>query len=118
MPNFEIIFIMKHINKLFYLLLIAACWGCNNNSGTEKHQGKRNNIVNVCEKVKEIKISEDKVLIGSSVNLYLIDNYLIIQDYRSYDKLIHLFDKNQFTYLTSIGIRGQGPNEITNMGFI
>jgi hypothetical protein len=109
---------MNHVNKLSYLLLIAACWGCAGNQGIEKHQGKRNTMVNVREKVKEIKINEDDALIGNDAGLCLIDNYLIIEDSRSYDKLIHLFDKNQFTYLASTGPRGQGPDEITNMGYI
>ena len=109
---------MNRINKLFFLTALIVSWNCTHNSGTEKHQGSRDHIVNVHERVKEIKISEDDVIIGSVARLYLIDNYLIIHDHRSLDKLIHLFDKNQFTYLTSIGDRGQGPNELTNMGFI
>jgi hypothetical protein len=66
--------------------------------------------------VEEIKIEEP--LIGSIANLYIMDKYLIIQDVKSFDKLIHLFDKNNFEYICSIAERGQGPNEITNMGFI
>ena len=95
-----------------------VCWSCTLNSKTEKYQNRHNNIVNVRDKVKEIKINEEDVLIGSAARLFLIDNYLIIKDSRSSNKLIHLFDKNQFTYLTSIGDRGQGPNEITRIGFI
>ena len=34
------------------------------------------------------------------------------------DQLIHIFDKNTFSYITSIGERGVGPGEITNMGKI
>jgi hypothetical protein len=47
-----------------------------------------------------------------------MDDYLIIQDMHGLDELIHLFDKNKFKYVTSIAYRGQGPNEITNMGLI
>lgn len=32
--------------------------------------------------------------------------------------MIHVFDKNTFAYLASVGDRGQGPSEIANMGSI
>jgi hypothetical protein len=66
--------------------------------------------------VKEIEMEE--VLIGSVARVFLIDNYLIIQDFRSYDKSIHFFDKNTFSYLASTAERGEGPDEIANMGGI
>jgi hypothetical protein len=47
-----------------------------------------------------------------------MDDYLIIQEFKSFDKLIHLFDRNSFEYITGIANRGQGPNEIANMGHI
>jgi hypothetical protein len=111
----KIVFMM---NKLLSWLLIAICWSCSRDTQTEKYQNERNNVVNVREKVKEIKIDEDDVVIGGSVRLYTLDNYLIISDHKPMDKLIHLFDKNRFTYITSIADRGQGPDEITNMGHI
>jgi len=98
--------------------LIATYWGCTHNSGTEKYQNKRDNIVNIHEKIKEIVIPEDDVLIGASTRLALIDDYLIIQDFYPFDKLIHLFDKNTFKYITGITSKGQGPGEIANMGIV
>jgi hypothetical protein len=94
------------------------CWSCTHDSGTEKHQGKRDKIVNVREKVKEIVIPEEDVMIGSFARLYLMGDYLIIADQRSPDKFIHLFDKNRFGYVTSTAYRGQGPGEIANLGTI
>jgi hypothetical protein len=47
-----------------------------------------------------------------------MDEYLIIQDYKALDKLILLFDRNTFEYITGVADRGQGPNEIANMGHI
>jgi hypothetical protein len=106
------------MNKLlFSVLLVAICCSCTH-SETEKYQNKRNNVVNVHEKVKEIKINEDDVLIGQTARVYLMDDYLIIGDYRSEDKQIHLFDKENFRYLTSVAYRGQGPGEIASMGHI
>ena len=109
---------MNYFLKLFFILTLILCISCNRNSETKIYHSKRENIVNVREKVKEIKINEDDVLIGSVARLTLLDNYLIIHDNRSLDKLIRIFDKNNFNYLTSVGERGQGPNEITIMGFI
>jgi hypothetical protein len=97
---------------------MAVCWSCTQNSGTEKHQGKRDNVVNVRDKVKEIVIPEEDVMIGSVARLYMIDDYLIIKDYHSYNELIHIFDKNNFNHLISAIPKGEGPGEIVNMGDI
>jgi hypothetical protein len=106
------------MNKLLFSVLLVAI-GCScTHSETEKYQNKRDNVINVHEKVKEIKINDDDVLIGGSIRMYTLDNYLIIGDHKPLDKLIHLFEKNEFTYITSIADRGEGPDEITNMGHI
>jgi hypothetical protein len=39
-------------------------------------------------------------------------------DARSAEKLIYVFDKNGYTFVTGIADRGQGAGEIANMGFI
>jgi hypothetical protein len=107
------------MNKLVCLLFISMlCWSCTHNSGTEKHQGKRDKIVNVRDKVKEIVIPEEDVMIGSFARLYLMGDYLIIGDYNSPDKYIHLLDKNRFGYVTDAAYKGQGPGEITSLGHI
>ena len=49
---------------------------------------------------------------------YVLNKYLIISDYKSPDKLIHIFDKHTFDYITSVGDLGVGPGEIANMGSI
>lgn len=104
------------MNKILYLLLIAICWSCTHNLKTEKRQNERDNIIDVRERINEIKI--ENIEIGSIANLYLIGDYLIISDPRSNDKLIHIFDKNSFSYLTSAAYKGEGPGEITNMGHV
>jgi hypothetical protein len=107
---------MNHINRLVYLLLAIFCWSCTHNSETEKHQGKRDNVIHVQKNIKAIQI--DSVLIGSWAILYSIGDYLIISDYKSIDKQIHLFDKNSFKYVLSFADRGQGPGEITRIGHV
>lgn len=70
--------------------------------------------MNVKSKVKEIV--EDDILIGNLARINLIKDYLVIEDYNSADTLIHIFDKNDFSYVTGFGIPGQGPYEIANLG--
>jgi hypothetical protein len=101
---------------LLYLLVIAICWSCNDNAGTEKHQGKRDNIINVRTKMKEIVIED--VLINSHAELLIIGDYLIVEDIKSADELIYLFNKNDFSFLAGTAHRGQGPGEIANIGRI
>ena len=103
------------IKNILYLLLIVLCYSCTQSS-EKKHFNFRKNIVNVRDKVKEIEIED--VLIGRFSTCYIIDQYLIIIDTESYDKVIHLFDKNNFNYVTSTADRGPGPRELTVPGEI
>ncbi|WP_297975744.1 6-bladed beta-propeller [uncultured Bacteroides sp.] len=107
---------MKYIKKLMFLLLPCVIESCISNSDTEIYQKKRDNIVDVHALIKEIPIND--VLIGSIARPFLLGDYLLIGDYKSSDKLIHIFDKNNFDYLVSTADVGQGPNEITVMGHI
>jgi hypothetical protein len=103
--------------KIFLIILPAllAC-SCSISNETEKYQTRRNNIVNVRDKIVEIEIEEP--LISSVNRFYLMDDYLIVLDVKSLGKQIHLFDKNDFSYITGTAYRGQGPDEIANIGLI
>lgn len=102
--------------KTFLLCAIMLLSGCARDTETEKYQRKRNTILYVKENIVPIEIED--IAIGALTRTYLVNNYLIIADYNSYDKLIHILDKQTFKYIQSIGNRGQGPGEITNMGNI
>lgn len=104
------------MNKLLYFFLILICIGCTSNTETERYWSKCAPMQNIKEKIKEIKIED--VLIGGTSRLYLMKDYLMIVDHASYDKQIHIFDKNSFKYITSIAPKGEGPNEITVIGNI
>ncbi|MDR3266806.1 MAG: TolB-like 6-bladed beta-propeller domain-containing protein [Tannerella sp.] len=106
------------MKEYIFLFLIAVYFCCSCNSETDKHQHSRKNVVNVQDKIKEIKIAEDDVLIGGVARLYLVDKYLIIMDAKPVDYFLHLFDKNNFRYITSAAPVGQGPGEIVMMGYI
>jgi len=108
--------IMRKVHMLAILCFCAILLNCTKSTDTEKYQNKRNNITDVKERVQKIEIED--VMIGSVARLFLADNYLIIMDYKSLDMLIHLFDRNNYTYVTSAIPRGQGPGEVTNMGYI
>ena len=105
------------MNKAVCLfLLIVFCWGCSSNSTTEKHQGKRDNVINVRDRIKEIVIED--ILVNSYSWPIVIDNYMLITDYKTANEFVHIFDKNDFKYITSIAPRGQGPGEIACIGSI
>jgi hypothetical protein len=104
------------MNKITSLLLLIICFSCTHSSETEKYQNKRDNIVNVNDKVQEFVI--DDILMGSVLRLYFMGDYLLIEDSRSYDKLVHIFDKKKLKYCTSTVDRGPGPYEITSLGHL
>jgi hypothetical protein len=104
------------MKKKIYILIIATCWSCTNNSDTEKYQNKRDNIIFVKEKIKEIDPRE--VLISQYARLYIVNDYLLIADARTINKLIYIFDKKNYRYIANVVDKGQGAGEIVNMGFI
>ncbi len=57
---------------------------------------------------------------GISLYTYfqIVDKYLVFADWKGYDNLIHLFDKNNFEHVVSTGTLGQGPNDITHMAVL
>jgi len=108
---------MKHTNLLIYLLLLVLIIGCKGNreTSTEKFQKHRDKIINVKDKITDIKTD---VLFGIS-NLNILDDMLIVSEIKpGGDQGIHLFNKNTFEYIASAGIAGRGPGEITRQGTI
>lgn len=107
---------IEHLN--IFILLLLLFFSCTNNGSVEKHQNNRDNIVTVKEEIKEIDM--DDVMIGSIARLSIVNNFLIIDDSKSLDLLVHLFDcKNAaYKYISSAIPRGQGPGEIANIGYI
>ena len=102
------------MKNTIYILLIFLFSACSKNSDTEKYQTSRDNIIDVRDRLVEIEI--DDVLISQNNRVAIIDNCLIISDFKSFDKQIHLFDKYNFTYLTSTAPKGMGPGAVANMG--
>jgi len=103
----------KNIILLALSITIISCHG---NTGTEKRHNHRNNLIHVQEQIKEIQF-EDAYL-SNFARIFTMDDYLIVRDYKSMEKLIYIFDRNNFSYIANIAPRGQGPHEITNIGHI
>ena len=99
--------------KIYFVVglsLLLAC--CTSTDNSEIHQGKRDKVVNVKGKLKEI-IGDDVILSGRSRS-YPVNDYLLFEDPKSPDTIYHIFNKHTFQHIKSLGVRGQGPNEITN----
>lgn len=103
---------MRHVVFLWLISLIL--WGCNNKN--EIYNNNRNNSQNISHLVQEIPI-EDPIISGHN-RIMLISEYLIVSDFKSSDKQIHFFNKNDFKYITSIASLGLGPTEVSGLGHI
>ncbi|MDA3780999.1 MAG: BF3164 family lipoprotein [Bacteroidales bacterium] len=106
---------MKNINIIVsFLILFSFSCKIGDKKKTEKIQKSRNIIVNVEDKIIDIKTD---VLMGSSVVLNIIEDFLIITDLTASNSSgMHFFNKHTFNYITSAGIMGKGPGEITRIG--
>lgn len=108
---------MMNFRICFFLLIsaFALLVSCNTNE-TEKYQKERNKVLTVASKLHKITLGD--LMIGSNARVFIMGDVFIVQDNDSYTKQIHLFHKKDYTYITSFGRKGEGPNEITNMGHI
>lgn len=99
---------------LFFLVLFFIA--CAKDSSSEKFQSSRKNIVDVRGQIVAIELENP----GISLYTYfqIVDKYLVFADWKGYDNLIHLFDKNNFEHVVSTGTLGQGPNDITHMAVL
>lgn len=103
--------------KTSYLsLLVLLLLGCKNNSSTDIYVKSRNNIIKVQDKIVEVLTEEP--FISTYSDVHLLNDHLIVKDWKGYDYLIHIFNKNTFEHVKSTGTIGQGPNEIANIGNI
>ena len=97
---------------ILWLFVTIMC-ACSSEEEREKFQSSRDNIVNVKEQIKEMETGN--VLIGNRSWSYYSKDYLVLMDFEAWEGAIHLFDKKDFRYLSSVGKKGEGPDERTNM---
>ena len=108
---------MKYINTILCLLVLGLVSSCKqHDSGHRKYYDVRDNVIEVKQNIHNIPIND--VDISNFGTPYILNQYLLISDYKSFEKLIYIFDKNSFKFITSVGDNGQGPGEIANMGAI
>ena len=109
--------VMKYINTILCLLVLGLVSSCKQyDSGHRKYYDVRDNVIEVKQNIHNIPINN--VDISNFGTPYILNQYLLISDYKSFEKLIYIFDKNSFKFITSVGDNGQGPGEIANMGAI
>ena len=107
------------MNKLYslicLLLFLSVIAGCKSSDNVHEKtfEVDKSNIINVKDKIKDIKTHIN----FATSYLYIMDRFLIVVEMnKGMDKAIHVYDKDTFSYLTSMGIIGQGPGEIENPG--
>ena len=97
---------------LFTVMLVAGCSN-NNKFKVEVHQNKWDKVVTYDKAINDINI---ELFLGKS-QMSFISNFLLLTEFRpSYTHTLHLFDKNTFKHVTSAGIVGRGPGEVTRTG--
>ena len=102
---------------LYAVLLVFAMMSCcHGKDPSGIYQDKRQNVINVKDNIEPLNVFE--ITASAWGRATIKGNYILISDWKSPDKLIHIFDKNTFQYLRSIGNLGQGPGEISNLGSI
>ena len=100
---------------IFYLLsFIYIFCSCNKQLPTDKHLKARNNVIDVRDRIVEIPMEETPI--SSFANLYSMRDNIIVNDYKSPEALIYIFDKNSFQCVANVTPLGQGPGEIANIG--
>ncbi|MBQ3190744.1 MAG: 6-bladed beta-propeller [Bacteroides sp] len=104
------------MKKILNVLLVFVLVGCNPETGTDKFQSIRDKVIDVSGELKEIDTGE--VLIGAYPRLQIGCGYLVVSDYKAYNKLIHFFKLENLEHIVSVGDVGQGPNEITRIGHL
>ncbi|WP_455672704.1 6-bladed beta-propeller [Phocaeicola sp.] len=107
---------MKVVNAIFCITSVLLVCCCSHRPEYEKRYSSQDNVIRVENELKKIDTGENYITIFGTP--YVLNDYLIISDYNSLDKLIYIFDNNTFEYITGIGNRGQGPGEIANLGSI
>ena len=102
---------MKYVSIL--LCLLPFLLGCKDKNTTDKYPDYYSNVVGVHDKIVDIK---NDILLGAVVRLDIIDEYLLVTDFQSIDKGVHLYDKNTYEYISSAIVIGRGPGEIVRIG--
>ncbi len=107
---------MRIFMRIFIILFLSlsVLWGCSSaDNESEKYQSSRNQIIDVKDKL--IGFNQEDVFLKDAP-ISVGGNFVILRDYGSNNKFIHLFSRSDYSYITSFGERGEGPGEIVSIG--
>ena len=110
----------KLINIVSWLMLSLAlslcCASCGSKSEgcSDIHEKSRDNIV----EAQPTSIEDSLPMFHVYANIYLVGDTLIIEDYKSTDKMFYAYDLVRNKGLGWFGKVGQGPGELTNFGSV
>lgn len=103
-------FKIEFLVVFLFIVFVSSC----NYTPTEKYLSWDNaDNVDVWNKVKAI--NTDSIDETSSYTLSIVGDYLVVASHKTYDKFLHIFDKNTYNYLSSIIKKGHGPNEVSKI---
>lgn len=105
------------IAYLMILSLFMTASGCHKESDVVISHSSRDKLVDVSQ---QVRVFNPDGLPMSSSHAYVVvaGRYILVKDFRSVGKMIHLLDKDTWEYVGSAGDLGQGPCEISNLGSV
>lgn len=99
------------MNKI-YILILSALIGCKSDP-TKTFKISDDKTINVSTRITDIPTEQ----IIAFPQITLLDQYILLTDHKaSFDKGIHVLDRDSLNYLTSTGFIGEGPGEIMRYG--
>lgn len=104
---------MKHF--ILPMLFVILSLGCNNSNSdrTRYFRESADKTIDIRDQVVSVKTD----ILFRFGDFLIVDTLLVYTDFASVNpEVIHIFNKRSFEYITSTGISGRGPGEITRVG--
>jgi len=104
---------MKHF--ILPMLFVILSLGCNNSNSdrTRYFRESADKTIDIRDQVVSVKTD----ILFRFGDFLIVDTLLVYTDFASVNpEVIHIFNKRSFEYITSTGISGRGPGEITGVG--
>lgn len=94
------------LGTLFACIIFMS--GCQNND-VEKHQSRNNIEKKISNRITQIKV--DSISDCGSYVPQIVGKYLVVISHQTDNKFVHIFNKNNFEYITSCMRKGHGKDE-------
>ncbi|ASB47938.1 hypothetical protein [Alkalitalea saponilacus] len=103
--------LLKYISPIVFIALI----GCNNHKLDNAKPFSIQAVKTV--NIQDLIVDFNKDFYVRFGDFQLIGDYLMFNDFTpTNEKGIHIFNRSSFEYITSTGVLGRGPGEITRLG--